>query len=210
MKSVFNLPANVPTIQEPSVLALGTHETIKLETNRIEAVNKTIDLYPKCYNMSVRLIVHISGIENLANSGSFAATGGMNLSINMAAQNFSSKTGILFCDIKERSIEENGSGKGVLSRQFRSIGFPITVEVQKDLTLYLKLRNGDDFPVVKRNVTNIIRLAEDGVYEIEVGTGTSDDPIIQLPDVPGDNTQGPGIDAGVNDWGDEVITDIPV
>ncbi len=210
VKSAFDLPNDVRIIDEPSVLAVGTHDRIEIAKNNIHSVNQTIDLYPKNYNISIRLIVHIGGIENLATTGSYAATGGLNLTVNMSEQSYTPETGILFCDINNRTIDQYGSGTGILTRQFRSIGFPLSDEFQKDLNLYLKLRNGDDFPIVKRNVTHMIRLADDGVFEIEVGRGTSDDPLINLPDVPGNNTEGPGMDAGVNDWGDEQFVDIPV
>jgi hypothetical protein len=98
---------------------------------------------------------------------------------------------------------------GTLRAAFATFGTLNTVADGNILSLYFLLSDGTEH-FVERDVTHMLHSGEtppESRLTIEIGLGLADDPLIVLPEIPGDDGM---FDVDVSDWDDNTDININV
>lgn len=224
--SVPVLQRNTPVVVDgetlvsaPDPLLVDQQDNLDITMNMIHADQRPLLKFapqPKLYTL--QLSVYIHGLDNVLPTASSATLSGLSGGLLLTGGDYSPERVTQQFAFNRLAWDPGSYQKGTLYARFLLFGIDgMTVRQgvanNNKLKLYLKLRDGSTF-TLERNVGDLISRGSGSelALELHVGLGTSDkDPIIVVPDVPDkDPGADSGFDADVDDWGDEVIIEIPV
>lgn len=217
VSSKYTKSENEIITSSPDALYIDNIDTIKVEKN--EKYDSEYDLYltPERVSPLVALRIYIEGMDNMASSGSASSISGMAEGINMSSMVPNSTSVSHLFKIDNRTFFENSYQNGYTTGQFYTFGISETSTDRNILTIYIRLRNGEDFPPLTYDITEKLKVLRDKnrgnniSLTLDIGLGlTEDDPKIILPYVEDKDEPGSGFDPKVDDWGEEINEDIPI
>lgn len=197
------------TVARPNILAVECRENLAM--TRVATTNgKSMELSfaPKRVVIPVLLTVRVRGMDNTASGGHTASLRGM-AGNYMLGQSVAGNIPVahLFT-LNNRTFDADSWQNGTMSATFFSFGRVMPFANQ--VVLYFKLRDGSDF-IVERDVTSLLKEMDTDkgrCLTLEMGKGTAEDPIIEIPYVEDSGESGSGFDANVEEWGEEEIIDL--
>ncbi len=190
-----------------------------------------ITFTPVLVNRRMTVTAHIKGMDNVATSGSVLYVEGMAAGYNLSKGITVNESTTHLMTLNNKTFDPGSYKEGTMSATFYTFGDALkgsasyvferasaATKAEDDnnsVRLSFALRNGTTHPDVERDITDEIdkSISTDVNLEIKVnvGTGVDDDDLITLPDVDDTNPDaGSGFDAEVDDWEDEIITDVPI
>lgn len=201
----------------PDALYIDNVDTIKVERN--ETYDSEYDLYltPERISPLISFNIYIEGMDNMASSGSAASLSGMAEGVNMKTLTPNATSIAHMLKIDDRTFFENSYQNGFTTGQLYTFGINEESTEKNILTIYIRLRNGEDFPPIEYDITEKLkelRNKERGknlIITLDIALGlTDDDPKIILPYVEDKDDPGEGFDPKVDDWGEEINEEIPI
>lgn len=204
----------------PDPLYVETVDTVSVVSNPEYDTEYSLYLTPERVSPLISVRIYIHGMDNMAREGSAASISGLSEGINMSTKSSTDTPVTHLFSIDNRTFFTDSYQEGYTSGQLYIFGVPAVEPAEGErniLTIYIRLRNGEDYPPIEYDITDkLLSLRDhDGTANIslnlDIGLGlTHDDPAITLPYVEDSQEPGAGFDPHVDDWGDEVDTEIPI
>lgn len=219
--------------------AIRTNVELKSKgiTKSSELINYTVEVTPKVVIKTTRVKIRIDGVKNYRSAR--ATLYGMASGYNFSKQESHTSESTHLMESWSKTIYPEGNDKGEITASFTCFGLPgqttstraedysnwdgvIDVDIllvdnktiiSESIELYDKITTTTQESKTDTDIdTNIDTNVDINIttgYNFDLDPDSEDKPIL-LPDVTPEGSTSSGFDATVDDWGDEVVHDIPI
>ncbi|MDR1884389.1 MAG: DUF5119 domain-containing protein [Prevotella sp.] len=209
--------SGAPAVAVPDILAAAHLDRFDVTREMVlQDMRPTVELTPRRLLSKLFVTIHIKGLDNCSKSGHVASIGGMAESVYLATETVGSVPVTHYFTLNNRTFYPGSETDGTMSATFETFGLadmPLTMQpanVRNMLSLYFRLRDGSDFPVIEQDVGDFI-VREEGTMQMRLilTVGNTGNPAVVLPDVP-DISEDSGFTADVDDWGEQEEVPVPL
>ncbi len=183
----------------------------------------SLSFTPVLVNRKMTVLAHVNSLHNVSSSGSLLYVYGMAAGYNLSTGLTVNESTTHLTVLNNKTFNEGSTTDGTVSASFYTFGDAqkgVSSKAEDDsnsVALSFKLVDDSTLPDIERDITDEVEAASilEGSttldINIELGTGADDDSLIEIPDVEGTGgSTGSGFDAEVSDWGDNVLTNVPI
>lgn len=209
VSSKYSKAQNYYITSSPDALYIDNYGLLEVSKSADYENEIDINLNPERVSPLISIKVHITNIDNLARSGSAASISGLSEGINMSTKTPTDVEVAHMMKIDNRSFLPGSYQNGYTAGQIYIFGVSRLAE-KNILTIYLKLRDGSDYPPIEYDITEKLQLLRDFAgttnisLNLDIGLGEDPtDPKIELPYVEDSEEPGTGFDPDVEEWGEE-------
>ncbi len=207
-KSKFNFikSDDAALFNMPEILATARLENILI--SRKTPKSTTYTMVPKRVTTHVQVIAKIKNMHSLASSGNYTLLSGVSEGISLYDNSAVGVKGSHLASLNNITFDVGSTTDGTMTSNFSTFGFhKISGDKPEGsaVSVYLKLRNGADFPTITRDITTVKFLA--GKHEILIIITIEG--IVLPPDIPSIGDGG-GLEVEMGEWEDydEKIIDL--
>jgi hypothetical protein len=207
--AVAQLSASAHTVVAASeVLAAAHIDGFEVDYEMIRSQARPLfRLTPKRLSAVVDVIIHLQRMNSLHDGGQQVGTiNNMAEGVFLATDAPNAVPATHWFALTPTAFDP-ATNSGTLRAAFATFGTLNTEAAGNILSLYFLLRNGAEY-LIEREVTGMLHRGEtmpESRLTVEIGLGLTDDPLIVLPEIPGDD----GIfEVDVGDWDDNTNIDI--
>lgn len=181
----------------------GTHTSrVKSKAARAEVQDDfTITLAPQCLTREVKVQVNVFGLHNIRSA--IGTLTGVAESVNLSTGKVSVQAVSQQFALDEIAFHEGSLFNGTLTGSFNTFG----IETEIPRQLHLKALLVDGKTIIEESFDVTAREMEDESGDLVLYIELTASPI---PDVKPDGETDSGFDADVEDWGDEIESEVPL
>lgn len=213
----YNKADGTNAASSPNVLAvdrLGEYQVTREMTSSSE--RHVIKFKPQRVVTLITVIADICGMDNTAVTGHALSVSGLADGLNLSTLKATGGAVTHIATLNDRRYHPGSISDGTMTARFYSFGRPEgTIAVKAEgvpniATMFFKMRGkmpNDTYyhDPIETEVSQHIRDKEVLESAITIYLET-----VMLPYVPDENDPGAGFDADISDWGDEIVTEIPI